>query len=100
MRKAAELDLVTGGLRNVGGRMFPMLTSGMSIAGSMFNPMSLAITPLSFAASLAARKGADVRQLGKANALARLIEDPKALESIVDPRLVGAAGLAGGISAQ
>lgn len=97
MRKAAELDLITGGLRNMGGRIFPAFTTGGASIAALSNPLSLGVVPLAYTASGLARMGANARQLSKANALARLIENPDALRTFVRVPSLRRAGIGGGM---
>lgn len=96
MRQAAELDLPTSALRAMGSRLVPTFAAG-GTAATGFNPVALAGTAALYGGSALARKAANARQLGKAEALARLIENPNALKVFADPRIVGGAGVSGGV---
>lgn len=88
MRKAAELDPVTGALRMAGSRLAPLAASSAGFGAYGMDPAALAILGGTYGASALARGAANARQLAKVNALQKLIEGTQKAKPNVDPALI------------
>lgn len=88
MRKAAELDPITGALRMAGSRLAPLAASSAGFGAYGADPVTLAILGGAYGVSALARKGADTRQLAKINALQQLVSGAQKVKPTVDPALI------------
>lgn len=91
MKKAAEMDITSAGLRLIGSRLPATFAAG-GTAFTGFNPAAIAGTAALAGGSALARAGANARQFSKLEELSRLIAGQTPLQSYSAPASVVRAG--------